>query len=499
MLAMIVVPFIWTEMTELQISYSHTNNSQDIAVLGLHSLQRFKNIDPEAEPLELADSYASDIIVVSVSEQPPWSFESPPGSGCFCGISISVLNLVGKQLGLRFKVRTENPTLYATTQLDGAKYSGSPAELLLGRVNISIASLAITSERKNSFDMVTGNLVRTTKISVHESWLTDSGYATQSILDALFDKAMTNAWVILVLAAAFTVATLCLAHRPKDKENRCTKLSTTELALNALAVAWSVAGSFLGQDDVRRPRHSVGVSIAVAVWLLCLYFGTSWILGNISSSLAASVMALPFSTIAQFVQSDFRPVVLRERSPVEFMEGRGLEPLRQRIRRFDFFTTDESIKVVGILSQTERLAVYESNDGAAMYSKAGFVPAINHVYERFISMFQMLHGSPLASRISDTVSWMSFTGSIDPVINVYMEIIHAAYGIPRVPRSTLLKKRTNSIGIRSLTSTIYVYFGFLSVAVMIFCIELCYAKYSERKDCNTANQTANTRMFFRTE
>ncbi|XP_055354509.1 uncharacterized protein LOC129600130 isoform X2 [Paramacrobiotus metropolitanus] len=67
----------------------------------------------------VADHELDDVLTVSVNENAPYSYESPPGSLCFCGFAITVLKDLASEVGLRlFLIPDRNRPEFNTSEID---------------------------------------------------------------------------------------------------------------------------------------------------------------------------------------------------------------------------------------------------------------------------------------------------------------------------------------------------------------------------------------------
>ncbi|XP_055354496.1 uncharacterized protein LOC129600118 [Paramacrobiotus metropolitanus] len=141
-----------------------------------------------------------NLFIASINHNPPYSYESPPGSLCFCGLSIALLDIVAtdiqKQLIL---IPDRHTTDYGTS------YFGSPYDVQTGLVDISVCPLSVNPERLMDFNMIQSYAKRSYQIGVHKSHMRHGPFP---VLPGLITSIDRNGWYGISLLSVVLVILL---------------------------------------------------------------------------------------------------------------------------------------------------------------------------------------------------------------------------------------------------------------------------------------------------
>ncbi|XP_055342965.1 uncharacterized protein LOC129591329 [Paramacrobiotus metropolitanus] len=227
-------------------------------------------------------------------------------------------------------------------------------------------------------------------------------------------------------------------------------------------------------DDVKKPQRFAGAQVGVLVWLMSSYFATTLMYTHVSSTLTGSSLMPPFRTMAEFVQSDFSPLLMSSgNSEIEFMNTSALRPLLLRIRRSDYTPPfDTRIQLAAELSQTQKLAVFIT-DEKPLFQKAGFIRAVDSAYDTFISVYQMPLASETEPQISHVMKWMAATGTLKSVAIQHKAMLYRAHGIPyTVPGDQTIPTHDAAIRMEALVSMCFIGVSIFSAAGLLFLLEI---------------------------
>ncbi|XP_055327448.1 uncharacterized protein LOC129580781 isoform X2 [Paramacrobiotus metropolitanus] len=364
-------------------------------------------------------------ITVSVSDNPPWNFESPPNSGCFCGVSISILSIISKELNYRFQLIFAKSPLNKFRTSDNVSYDGSPADVLLGNVMMSACPLAANPARVRDFELIAGYITRDYYISVHNRSFLDATMTSQPILTTLVWNSLQELWPgMLVAAFGLGCVTLVTNHITKRLINRRyhkpvsggTVISVQgDSALNsesmwdrfvfmgqdALQVGFKIAASIFKQCERYRPGRFHGTNLAGLILLMYSLVTSSIMDARLSSSLTASPFVPPFQSVSEFVTSNFVPLLQAGTIQLALMNSSGLREVLPKVMIYDSGSSvDKFVDYATTLSQTSNIALIATEE-TAVFLKGGFIPVTPTNLFGFIAIFQLPHQSPFARNITE--------------------------------------------------------------------------------------------------
>ncbi|XP_055347516.1 uncharacterized protein LOC129594753 [Paramacrobiotus metropolitanus] len=445
------------------------------------------------------DAQWNGFITASVSYNPPWNFESPPGSGCFCGLSVALLAVVGHKLGIRFALFPLTPPLTKFTTQDNISYDGAPAELLAGKVNMSICPLAITWARARDFQLITGFLTRDYNIAVHERWLLDSAVTDRSLITTLFRTALIDTWPGLILSATGVFVAFFSLRMSREVGNSdatrsrfmglrklVAHLKTANAITSILSITEILTFTFFSQVDVKRPRFA-GAQLAVLQWFLYSYFVICLMNAHVSSSLMGLTLTPPFHTLNGFAKSDFDPLVMGTTASVDFMNTSTLRPLIPRTRQYDAKTSqDVFIAYAANLSAHERIAIISNSVlETPQFQKAGFVSAVESFSRSFVALYQFPRGAEVGVKVTSVVTHMAENGNLHHIVNTHLRLLYSAHGMSFLTKSQPSRKGNASIRMEALLSTVYTVGVLLFIAALLLIIEIKLSKRLLR--CNAVS------------
>ncbi|XP_055349972.1 uncharacterized protein LOC129596660 [Paramacrobiotus metropolitanus] len=328
---------------------------------------------------ELYGVTESDALVVSVAEYPPYSYESPPGSLCFCGLAISLLSHISSLLNLRFLLVPQRSPVFNTSE------DGPPFDIRSHRADVSVCPLGITPARLAEWDLLSIYTARTYQVAIHKSLIVEGG--TESLLlHGIVDSFDGYSWlgitaVSLWMWAVFWASNVLL-FRLQRRSDRL-QMSVVWKAFGKMY--WEVFYSFINQADIHRSKYVAAYNIIALVWLswTMIIFYTI-ITASLASTLSNNPATLPFDSPESFLQSDFIMVS----RPLESFQWNALQNLSSKVVEYDT-TSDAYLYDLAANTSGQKVAVTCIFADSSECTDRGLVPVFDAGIKRWVSLMQM--------------------------------------------------------------------------------------------------------------
>ncbi|XP_055354478.1 uncharacterized protein LOC129600103 isoform X2 [Paramacrobiotus metropolitanus] len=335
----------------------------------------------------------TDALIVSVADYPPYSYESPPGSLCFCGLTISLLSHISGLLDLKFVLVPERSPLFNTSK------DGPPFDISNQRANVSVCPLGITPARLADWDLVSVYTVRTYQVAIHKSLLIEGG--TESLLHGIADSFDEYSWIgitavslwILVIFWASNVLLFRLQRRPDQ-------LHSPSVWKAFGKTYWEVFYSVISQADIIRSKYVAAYNIVVLVWLswaLIIFY--TIITASLAATLSINPTTLPFDSPESFLQSDY---ILVSR-PMDSFQRDAVQKFTSKVVIHETNNSDAYLYDLAADTSRQKVAVTCIFVDSSGCSDRGLVPAFDLGIKRWVSLIQMRKNTSIVPGFNSSI------------------------------------------------------------------------------------------------
>ncbi|XP_055354498.1 uncharacterized protein LOC129600120 [Paramacrobiotus metropolitanus] len=400
----------------------------------------------------------SDVLVVSITENGPYSYQSPPGSQCFCGLTVTLLKGFALDLRLRLLLIPDRSAYFNTSE------NGSPNDVINGRADVSVCGLSVTAPRWTEYDFVPFYLLRVYHVAVHRRHIIHS--EAISILDGLANCFDRTAWIGIAMLSVVIYLTvfginLPVSRAPNVPHNRFRLL--LQIWKSAAASLWDFLTIALGGDFYQPKPEFTTYSIFLLSWIPWMMVVCSIITTSLTATLSVSIATPPFSSFNGFMES---PFYLATRIIDATPDGIPYEARKTKTIVTGNAVTDDII-LDRVAESGQQIAVVCYYDEAVSCVNKGFVPVFPAENQRWISVIQSKKNRSFMKAMQRKMLMLAQTGITRHLMGIHKVITYADKSAALTTyRHLIVKKRgaANVLSWQRLDRVFYVTMALYSVS-----------------------------------
>ncbi|XP_055354508.1 uncharacterized protein LOC129600130 isoform X1 [Paramacrobiotus metropolitanus] len=421
----------------------------------------------------VADHELDDVLTVSVNENAPYSYESPPGSLCFCGFAITVLKDLASEVGLRlFLIPDRNRPEFNTSEI------GAPVDVAQGRADISVCPFTFPPLRILEYDVIPLHFMRKYHVGVHKFHIVHSDAV--SVLEGLAYSFSLSTWmgigIISMLFYVMLSGDKFLTYRTRRSSSFCYKIlvSCSEALYDLFCVAFS--GDF----------HMTGTTVLTYRILQLIYVPWTMLMfaiitTSLTATLSVSTFTFPFRRAEEMFHSDFK-LLAREQPPDQSSESIIAETWRDKTVFIPYSLPDSTL-INGAINTSQQTAILCPFDEIPTCTNNGIVPVFSWGVSRWVSILQSKKDQPFMGGMKQKMLMLLQTGIPKHLMEIHKIFTYKnkvnAQSLSFAGASVHLRSvfAERPLTVRKLEKTWTGFLFLISLTVIIFLFEVCLKYY----------------------